>query len=119
MLRYSTCAIVLVMLGACASDKAAAPPPSASNRSGIDLQYVDASVRPQDDPYQYLNGKWLRNFQLPPDKALVGSFSTVDDATQDQLRLIVDSLAVSTAGDSDPDARKLADFYASLVAQPS
>ena len=27
--------------------------------SGIDLQYVDNSVRPQDDFYQHVNGKWL------------------------------------------------------------
>jgi putative endopeptidase len=29
---------------------------------------VDHSVRPQDDLYRYLNGKWYESFQLPADK---------------------------------------------------
>ena len=32
-----------------------APPGAAAPVSGIDLQYVDDSVRPQDDFYQYIN----------------------------------------------------------------
>jgi len=115
MLRYSAYAVLLAVLAACASDHAAAPRPAAAASSGIDLQYLDHSVRPQDDLYQYLNGKWLRDFQLPPDKALVGSFSMVDDATEAQLRLIIDSLSTPGASDSDPDAKKLGDLYASFM----
>src|SRR5258708_36907686 len=51
----------------------AAPPPRATLPSGIDLQYVDGAVRPQDAVYQYLNGKWLSNYQTPPAKGARGS----------------------------------------------
>ena len=49
-------------LGGCA--KAPEPPPAAPAPppaliSGIDLQYIDANVRPQDDFYKHINGKWL------------------------------------------------------------
>ena len=27
--------------------------------AGVDTRYRDASVRPQDDLYRHLNGKWL------------------------------------------------------------
>jgi putative endopeptidase len=64
-----------------------------------------------------LNGKWLRTFQLPRDKGVVGSFSAIEDATEEQLRSIVDGLdqAGSGPGDGDTDAKKLADLYASFM----
>ena len=115
------CAIVIcsVSLTACVSNQT--PPPAATTapaphptlHSGIDLQYVDTLVRPQDDAYQYLNGKWLRNYQLPADKAAVGSFTALQDKTEEQLRTIVDAL--DQAPGADPDPKKLADLYASYM----
>jgi putative endopeptidase len=108
-------------LAACAGYQAApkAPPAAATPavsklHSGIDLQYVDKSVRPQDDVYQYLNGKWLRDYQLPADKASVGSFTALLDKTEEQLRTIVNGLD-QAPGNDDPDATKLADLYASYM----
>jgi putative endopeptidase len=115
MLRFSICAIAIAGLAACVNPPPAAKaPPSAAPRSGVDLQYVDSSVRPQDDVYEYLNGKWLRDFQLPADRGAVGSFTAIEDTTEVQLRGIVDGLG-KTAPDGDPDARKLADLYASYM----
>jgi len=121
MWKFSACAIGIAGLAACASNQtpssasAQHPAQQPALRSGIDLQYVDSSVRPQDDTYEYLNGKWLRTFQLPPDKGAVGSFSAIEDATEEQLRSIVDSLDQAGPGDGDTDAKKLADLYASFM----
>jgi putative endopeptidase len=93
---------------AAAADSSA---PGAAMLSGIDLQYVDHSVRPQDDLYRHLNGKWLDSFQIPPDKGSYGSFTYLDDLTQEQLRGIIDGLA----GNTDAEARKIADLYASFM----
>ncbi len=88
-------------------------------QSGVDLEYVDRSVRPQDDLYRYLNGKWLDSFQVPADKGSYGSFTSVYDTTQEQLRAIVDGLvksqasASASAGDAEP--RKITDLYASFM----
>jgi len=118
MLKFSACVLGIAGLAACASHqspsmKASAPPPAL--RSGIDLEYVDGSVRAQDDAYQYLNGQWLRTYQLPPDKGAVGSFTAIEDATEEQLRSIVEGLDQTASGDADPDAKKLADLYASFM----
>jgi predicted metalloendopeptidase len=122
MWKFSACAIGIACLAACAGNQAPAVSASAQHaapqpvlRSGIDLQYADSSVRPQDDVYQYLNGKWLRTFQLPPDKGAVGSFTSIEDTTEEQLRSIVESLDQASLGDGDADSRKLADLYASFM----
>jgi len=121
MLKNCATVICLAGLAACVGNQpplpaaaAPAPIPHPALHSGIDLQYVDSSVRPQDDVYQYLNGKWLRNYQLPPDKGAVGSFTTIQDKTEEQLRTIVDALP-QAPGSEDPDAKKLADLYASYM----
>jgi putative endopeptidase len=90
-------------------------------QSGVELKYVDHSVRPQDDLYRYLNGKWLDSFEVPADKGSYGSFTYVYDATQEQLRGIVDGLvrtqsgAGAGAGDADAEPRKITDLYASFM----
>ena len=121
MLKQCATVICIASLAACVSNQtppaaaaAAAPAPRPTLRSGIDLQFVDASVRPQDDVYQYLNGKWLRDYQLPPDKGAVGSFSVLQDKTEEKLRTIVDALDQAPSS-ADPDAKKLADLYASYM----
>ena len=98
MSRYWALAIgaAAAVLGAgslhhAATAKTAAP--KTAMLSGVDLQYVDKSVRPQDDLYRHLNGKWLDTFQIPADKGSYGSFTLLDDSTQEQLRGIVDGLA--------------------------
>jgi putative endopeptidase len=118
MLRYTAFVLGILGLTACASNSppqasAAKPDAQAALHSGLDLRYVDTSVRPQDDLYGYLNGKWLRSYQLPADKGAVNSFSNIEDATEEQLRGIVDGLGNGAGGDAD--ARKLADLYASFM----
>ncbi|HXI47111.1 MAG TPA: M13 family metallopeptidase [Steroidobacteraceae bacterium] len=122
MWKFSACAIGIAGLAACAGNQGPAASASAQHaapqpvlRSGIDLQYADSSVRPQDDVYQYLNGKWLRTFQLPPDKGAVGSFTSIEDTTEEQLRSIVESLDQASLSDGDADSKKLADLYASFM----
>ncbi len=93
--------------------------PSGSLVSGVDLRYVDSAVRPQDDAYRHLNGKWLDTFELPADKGVYDSFAAVGDRTQEQLRGIVERLAKRAPGGTPaPDETKLADLYASFMNEP-
>jgi predicted metalloendopeptidase len=122
MWKFSACAIGIAGLAACAGNQAPAVSAAAQHaapqpvlRSGIDLQYADSSVRPQDDVYQYLNGNWLRTFELPADKGAVGSFTAIEDTTEEQLRSIVESLDQASLSDGDADSKKLADLYASFL----
>jgi putative endopeptidase len=111
MSRLLACAASGVIAVGCSGVTSTTPAPPALH-SGIDLRYVDNSVRPQDDLYQYLNGKWLKSFQIPADKPVYGSFTLIDDAIQEQLHAIIDGPPQSGA---DPDTQKVADLYASFM----
>ena len=82
--------------------------------TGIDTQYIDETVRAQDDFYRHVNGKWLASVEIPADKGRYGAFDKLTDDAQDQLRGIVEGLLVSVDA-TDPDQRKIADLYASFM----
>jgi putative endopeptidase len=103
--------------GSTVSQQGAAPAAPAPI-SGIDVQYVDDSVRAQDDFYKHLNGKWLSATEIPADKASYGSFTKLYDDSQDQLRSIVEGLQNSTAP-KDADQQRIADLYASYMDESS
>src|SRR5471032_2348244 len=70
---------------------AAEPVAPAAPVSGIDVQYFDAAVRPQDDFFSYLNGKWLKTIEIPADKSSWGAFAKLRDDTLPQLRDIIEA----------------------------
>ncbi|MFQ6399177.1 M13 family metallopeptidase [Nocardia sp. KC 131] len=76
--------------------------------AGVDLGGADNAIRPQDDLYRHVNGTWLREYQLPPDKAAVGAISEAGDRTLDQLRAIIDGVKDPKAGS---EAQQIRDLY--------
>jgi putative endopeptidase len=82
--------------------------------SGIDMQYVDSSVRPQDDFYRYVNGKWSATVAIPADKARWGSFDLLSEQALDLSHDILEGLEQSHDA-KDPDQVKLAELYASFM----
>ncbi|MFA9218568.1 MAG: M13 family metallopeptidase [Sphingomonadaceae bacterium] len=84
--------------------------------SGIEIQYVDASVRPQDDFFQHLNGNWLKTTQIPADKASWGAFAKLRDDTLQQLRVVIDGTLSNPANNKKgSEAQKIADLYTSFM----
>jgi putative endopeptidase len=94
-----------------ASIASPAPPPLVS---GIDLQYVDANVRAQDDFYRHLNGKWLDTFEIPADKPGYNSFTKVYDETEEQLHELVVEASKTSSGDG-MNQQKVGDMYNSYM----
>jgi putative endopeptidase len=85
---------------------------AAQQRSGIDLSTIDPSVRPQDDLWRFANGKWLAATPIPADRPGWDTFSMLREATQAQLRDLIESIDPQA---TDPERRKLTDFYASFM----
>ena len=87
---------------------------AAAPTSGIDLNYVDRSVRPQDDFYRHVNGRWLDTTQIPADRGRYGSFDKLSDDTQEQLRVLVENL-VKSRKVRTADEQKIVDLYTSFM----
>jgi len=83
--------------------------------SGIDTQYIDTSVRPQDDFFTYLNGKWLKTTEIPADKSSWGTFAKMRDDTQPQLLGIIEAAQKDPNKKTGTDVQKIGDLYASFM----
>jgi predicted metalloendopeptidase len=82
--------------------------------SGIATEYIDPSVRPQNDFFAYLNGKWLQTVQIPADQASWGSFDQLYENSLAQLRGIIEQTAAK-GGAPGTDEQRIGDFYASFM----
>jgi len=103
----ATCALA-VALSAYAQDVAAA------ETHGIAVANMDRSVKPGDDFYQYANGAWIKRTKIPPDRAGLGVFTTLEDLSNKRTAGLIEEIAKSNlpAGSS---ARKVADLYNSYM----
>jgi putative endopeptidase len=60
---------------------------------GINLDLMDKSVRPQDDFFNFVNGTWNKNTQIPADKTRWGSFDELRQNTdKDALEILADAI---------------------------
>jgi putative endopeptidase len=80
--------------------------------SGIDRSGVDPSVRPQDDFFRSVNGTWLKTTEIPADKSRIGSFITLRDRSEAQVRSVIEEVARSHEG---ADAQRIGDLYESFM----
>src|SRR5512144_565086 len=76
---------------------------------GVDLDYIDASVKPGDDFYGYANGRWLKSAEIPADRAFAGSWLELGLRNDERLKNIVSQL--HEAPEPDAEERKLRDLY--------
>jgi putative endopeptidase len=83
-------------------------------RSGIDLSYVDADARPQDDLFGHVNGRWLAEYAIPADRATDGAFRYLFDRAEEQVR---DLITEASSSDAAPgtDEQRIGDLYASFL----
>jgi putative endopeptidase len=118
MTRWSFPVSCLVILAAVAG----APPPSAraaapnadAPPSGVLLGNFDHTVRPQDDFYRHVNGKWLAATEIPADRSNFGAFTKLQDDVEANLKAIVEE-ATAAGPEAGPEQRMVGDFYASFM----
>ena len=84
--------------------------------SGITREYIDPSVRPQDDLFRHVNGKWLESAQIPEDRARDGEFMRLNDEAEANVRAIIETLA-GQQWDPATDEFKIAELRVGQVAQ--
>ncbi|MFM9919489.1 peptidase M13, partial [Lacisediminihabitans sp. H27-G8] len=80
--------------------------------SGIQLEELDPAVRPQDDLFRHVNGKWIDRTEIPSDKARYGSFHVLAEEAEKAVREIIEEAQGSAVGTEE---RKFGDLYASYM----
>ena len=105
MLRKYIVALSIGVAGACAA--------MAEPRSGIDISAIDPAVPPQQDFWQFANGKWLAATPIPADRSAWNTFAALYETTQQQLRDVIEGIDPHSSDGSEQ--RKLADLYGSFM----
>jgi predicted metalloendopeptidase len=108
----AVCMTVLLLSFPCAQP-AIAQTPSADD-SPVQRSNFDPTVRPQDDLFQHVNGKWLQQTEIPADKSNYGSFTALADLSQERCNEMIKQLA-DQQHESGTDAQRVGDFYKSFM----
>ena len=82
-------------------------------KSGIDREFTTSDVRPQDDLFRHVSGKWLSSAPIPPDRAMDGAFYKLRDQSEADLKAIIEEVATNNNGSAD--AKKVGDLFASFM----
>lgn len=85
-----------------------------AQNNAINVDYMDKTVRPQDDFYNFVNGQWMKTVKIPSDKARWGSFDELRENTDiATLKVLQESL--SGQFPKGTDNQKIGDLYRSFV----
>ncbi|MBD8660677.1 peptidase M13 [Frigoribacterium sp. CFBP 8754] len=80
--------------------------------SGITTDDLDPAVRPQDDLFRHVNGRWIARTEIPDDKARYGSFLVLAEEAEAAVRDIIHE---SQEAEPGTEARKVGDLFTSFL----
>ncbi len=83
-----------------------------ASTSGLHVDDLDPQVRPQDDLFRHVNGKWIERTEIPSDRARYGSFYLLAEKAEEATR---DIITESTSAAEGTLERKIGDLYSSFM----
>ncbi|MCC5856488.1 MAG: M13 family metallopeptidase [Idiomarina sp.] len=111
MKRTSTLALSVAMaLGLAACSPTTTVEDTDIRASGIELENLDTSVRPQDNFFRYINGQWLERTEIPSDRARWGSFDELRERAEKHVLEIIQEFAAE-GGEQGSDQQKIGDLF--------
>jgi putative endopeptidase len=112
MLRLRSFALLALALGVAGSLSAQAN--KVRPVSGLDLAGMDTTIHPGDSFFQYANGTWLKQTEIPPDRSSWSSDAVLSELTDRRTADLIKEVAKSNAV-AGSDRRKIRDYYASFM----
>lgn len=91
---------------------------------GIVLENMDTNVKPANDFYNYVNGTWEKNTEIPADRTRWGSFSELRKRTDADVLAILDEaieqgsfpkIKDTQGNEIDSDQQKAVSYYESIM----
>ena len=81
---------------------------------GVALDNMDKTVKPGDNFFNYVNGTWLKNTEIPADKSNYGSFNILADLSNERVKAIIEEASAKNAA-KGTEEQKIGDFYAAFM----
>ncbi len=104
----------LLVLAACANMQAGPAAKPTIGTWGFDTATMDATVRPGDDFFKYVNGTWIKTTVMPADKSRYGSFDALRDKSEADVRATIEENAKLTHAPGSA-GQKVGDFYNAFI----
>ena len=84
-----------------------------ADKSGILTSELDPAIRPQDDLFRHVNGKWIERTEIPSDKARYGSFYILAEEAEKAVRDIIEEASEAEPGteEGEPRGRGMGDEH--------
>lgn len=92
-----------------------APIIAQEKKPGIDLSLMDKSVRPNDNFFNFVNGTWFKNTEIPADRTRWGSFDELRQKTDVDALAILEEAANNPAYKSNTDQGKAINLYRTIM----
>jgi len=82
--------------------------------AGFDTSRMDRSADACQDFFQYANGTWMKNTQIPASESRWGTFNILADNNNTLLKSVLET-AAKTKAKAGSDTQLIGDFYASCM----
>ena len=80
--------------------------------AGIATGDLDTDIRPQDDLFRHVNGKWIARTEIPGDKARYGSFMVLAEESE---KAVLEIIREARSAEPGTQERKFGDLFASFM----
>ncbi|MDX1652085.1 MAG: M13 family metallopeptidase [Brumimicrobium sp.] len=115
-LNLSIIFLALLIVQACGSSSEVSSDSAVKESGGkysVQVDYLDKTVRPQDDFFQFANGTWIKNNPIPPSESRWGSFNELDKANKVKLTVILEEAKIANAPKGS-DLQIIGDYYSAM-----
>ena len=86
----------------------------AMKSSGLFLEHINPAVRPQDDLFRHINGRWIAQAEIPADRSSDGAFYRLYEKSEKDVRAIIEELAAQSHP-KGTNAQKIGDLYKTFM----
>jgi len=82
-----------------------------AGEKAICTKNMDASVKPGDNFFEYVNGGWIKSHPVPPEYSQYGAFTILYEENQKKLRSLIEKVSAQENAPKGSVAQKIRDFY--------
>ncbi len=107
-------ALAMPALAQDAEPKKPALPVMSFGTWGVDPDALDPAMKPGDDFFKYVNGKWLAANPLPPEFSRFGAFNLLGEKSTADVKALVDELVAKNPAPGSEE-RRIVDAYNSYL----